>query len=190
MFPRPNCRRLLGFIALLLLVPIRSNSAEIRLHADAASLAPDGVRVAYLQNDGPMVRIVVANLDEPSRVRYYNLGRDFTGPVSIIWNTSQAIELRAGSSTFARFTVDEELPPATAPGANSSDSPTTDSAIIEKLQRKLPHRSLTLINWDNQRRRVLFLAGKSATPGRYFIYDRKLDLLVEVCRRQPTPDTP
>ena len=155
------------------------------LHADAASMAPDGVRIAYVQSDGPMVRIVVVNLDEPSRTLYFNLGETFTDPVSIFWNTSRDVELRTGSKSYARFAVDPQRTGETY----NADGPLlpvlNEAAIIAELRHKLPHRSVEILNWDNGKRRVLILAETNGKRGRYFVYDRACDLLFEVSYRKP-----
>lgn len=164
-----------------------------RWHCDAPILSPDGVRVAYVQWDSPFVRIVVVNLDRPGDVNYFNLGSDWAEPVDIFWNASREIELRKGSDTFAVFKIDDKPPGAvveTVRPPAGGPNPAADSATIDGiLRRKLPHRAIHLLNWDTRNRRILLLADTINDRGRYFVYDRSLDLLFEVARRKASTPT-
>ena len=164
-------------------------------HCDSPVLSPDGVRVAFQQWDSPFVRIVVVNLDQPGRTMYVNLGTDWTESVTILWMSSQKVELRKGqeANTFAVFTVDAQpVLPAEAPIPSDHPSqPLLDRPAIDGLlKQKLPHRSLQIANWDEAGRRVLLLASGSGDPGRFFVYDRSTDVLFEIARRKMPSPTP
>ena len=181
----------IGGIALLQACGANAEAAPPRWHCDVPTLAPDGVRVAYLQWDAPLVRVVVVNLDQPGRTMYFNLGDGWADPITIVWKTTQKIELRQGATAFALFTVD---PPAESsvktslPTGHVSLPPADPTVIRERLQHQLPHRSIRMLNGDEAGRRVLLLADTASDPGRFFVYDRGNDLLFEVARRKtPLP---
>jgi hypothetical protein len=162
-------------------------------HSDIPTLAPDGVRVAYLQTDSPVTRIVVVNLDRTDQISYINIGEIGAEPIGIFWKTSRKIELRKGASTFAVVDADQkpELPIETSPQSGPTILPPLDQVAIRALlQRKLPHRSIHIMNWDEDGRRVLLLAAGTNDAGRFFVYDRRLDLLFEVARRKISVSTP
>lgn len=46
------------------------------------------------------------------------------------------------------------------------------AAVQAELDRKFPGRTVTLVEWDNSRRYVLFSASSSTDPGRSFLLDR------------------
>ncbi len=53
------------------------------------------------------------------------------------------------------------------------------------LEAKLPRRIVRILDWDQKRARLLVAASSSDDPGRYFIFDRKDDRLVQFARRAP-----
>jgi hypothetical protein len=151
------------------------------------------VRVAYLQWDSPMIRIVVVNLDRPGRTSYINLGETVGDPISILWKTPEKLELRKGSTTFAVVDADPDPSLRTDQALHSSPPsllPLDESATQMLLQRKLPHRSIRIINWDEANRRIILLAAAANDSGRFFVYDRSLDLLFEVARRKIRESNP
>jgi hypothetical protein len=166
----------------------RIGAAEVpNWHCDGPALSPDGTRVAYLQWDSALVRIVVVNLDQPDQRMYFNLGKDWEEPVSIFWKTPQTVELRKGNSTFASFTVDprSKLSDGAPVQSDQTALPPLDRPAIQVLlQRQLPHRSIQILNWDDAGCRVLLLADAPNVPGRFFVYDRSHHLLFEVARRK------
>jgi dipeptidyl aminopeptidase/acylaminoacyl peptidase len=64
----------------------------------------------------------------------------------------------------------------------------TDAEIAETqrlLDRKLPDRSVEILEWDDARARFLIRVSGAAEPGRYYVYNRESGLLLEFMRRAP-----
>jgi dipeptidyl aminopeptidase/acylaminoacyl peptidase len=53
------------------------------------------------------------------------------------------------------------------------------------LDRKLPDRSVEILDWDDARSRFLIRVTGAAEPGRYYIFNRTDGLLLEFLRRAP-----
>lgn len=166
----------------------RAGEKTQKWHCDIPVLAPDGGRVAYLQSDSPVPRIVVVNLDRPDLTSSLNLGEMGNEPLDLVWRTTEKIEVRRGTATVAVIDADPE--PATSTATMEGHvsvtplQPVDQSALQLLFQTKLPHRSIHVLNWDDAGRRVLLLAEATNDPGRFFVYDRLLDLLFEVARRK------
>ena len=62
------------------------------------------------------------------------------------------------------------------------------AAVQATLSGKFPQRSVEVVGWDEGRARFLALVSGGNDPGRYFIYDRGPDRLVQFLRRDPYLD--
>ncbi len=56
------------------------------------------------------------------------------------------------------------------------------------LDGKFPGRSVQLIDWDDSRTRFLVFASSVGDPGRYYLYHRAENRLVQIVRRAPAVD--
>lgn len=59
------------------------------------------------------------------------------------------------------------------------------AATQRLLDRKLPDRSVEILEWDDARVRFLIRVSGSAEPGRYYVFNRESGLLLEFMRRAP-----
>ena len=56
------------------------------------------------------------------------------------------------------------------------------------LNRKFPFRSVEIVDWDDARTRFLFLVSGPSDPGRYYIFRRPENRLIEFVRKAPWLD--
>jgi dipeptidyl aminopeptidase/acylaminoacyl peptidase len=62
------------------------------------------------------------------------------------------------------------------------------ASIQVRLEREIPHRTITINQWDNSHEHFLFTSSSIQEPGRYFLYTKSTNEIIQYFRRAPWID--
>jgi len=62
------------------------------------------------------------------------------------------------------------------------------TAIQNKIEHEIPHRTITILQWDKAHEHFLFTSSSTQEPGRYFLYSKSTNEIIQYFRRAPWID--
>ena len=73
---------------------------------------------------------------------------------------------------------------------NTTEWINPEIAIIQsKIEHEIPHRTITILEWDKTHEHFLFTSSSTHEPGRYFLYTKSTNEIIQYFRRAPWIDT-
>jgi len=166
--------------------PIRS--LEFPTGPAAAALANDGAHMAFLKSEGSVGRLAVVDVDRPDGVFFVRIPSGDT-PARIAWSDSARIRITLTSTDVLTFDTVARSWSAPMAGQATADRETVinQDEMQAKVEGKFPHRATVILDSDSAGRRYLLAVADTKGATRYYVYDNKDDVLVDVGRSGRTP---
>ena len=166
--------------------PIRS--LEFPSGSDAAALTSDGAHMAYFRREGSDRSLAVVDVDKPDGVFSARIpGREV--PARIVWCDSSHIQVSFTSTNVITFdTVGRSWSTVgSQQGSAITGKVVNQDEMQAKLEGKFPHRTTSILGSDSTGRRYLIAVADNKGATRYFVFDDKDDVLVDVGRAARIP---
>jgi hypothetical protein len=157
-------------------------SLEFTNASDAASVAPNGERVAYLRTKRGSNGIAVVGVDNPEGVLFAEIPARGS-PVRVQWPDAQHVRVTLSSGESVAFDVGAKTWSQSAEGPGQGAWAAPDS-VASELAAKFPHRKVTILGGDAARNRYLVAVARGSSPPRYYVYDTAADLVIDVGRSE------
>jgi hypothetical protein len=166
--------------------PIRS--LEFPTESDAAALSGDGAHVAYIKRDRAESGLAVVDVDRPGDVLFSRIPNgEF--PARIVWSDSAHIRVTFASADALAFDENARLWSAapSEPAAAARGTIPHPEEMQARVEEKFPHRSVVILGSDHAGRRFLLAVSGTNGAARYYIFDNRDDVLVDVGRSSRAP---
>jgi len=156
--------------------------------AQAAALSGDGAHVAYLRKERSETGLAIVDVDRPEESAFTRIPNG-EAPARIAWSDSEHVRVTlvsAGAATFDTKARSWSAAPADTATVGHATA-ARDDALQARLEEKFPHRTVEILGSDDAGRRHLMAVSGAKGPARYYLYDNKDDVLVDVGRSSRAP---
>ena len=144
--------------------------------------------MAYLRKERSETGLAIVDVDRPEESAFTRIPNG-EAPARIAWSDSEHVRVTlvsAGAATFdTRARSWSAAPADTATVGHATAA--RDDALQARLEEKFPHRTVEILgSYDAGRRHLMAVSGAKG-PARYYLYDNKDAMFVDVGRSSRAP---
>jgi hypothetical protein len=163
------------------------SSLEFPTAADAAALAADGNHMAFFKRQGSESGLVVVDVGRPDGLVVTRIPAS-ESPARVAWDGSAHVRVTLASAEVLSFDINaRSWSAATVEKAAERREKVPTDEMQAKAAGKFPHRTVAVLGSDDAGRRYLLAVSVSKGAGRYYIFDSRDDVLVDLGRSNFTP---